>query len=56
MQPSSGNPAEVCDFGSNVTDAEKCMKEFIELRIICWKEREKRNGAQGEVADLRQST
>lgn len=33
-----GTPAEVCYFGSNVTNLEKCVKEFldfVELRIIC---------------------
>lgn len=47
-----GNSAKVCYFGSNVSNAEKCVKEFIELRIICWKEKKK---SLGKVADLRQS-
>lgn len=52
-----GTPAEVCYFGSNVPNLEECVKEFlefVELRIICWKEKEK-NGTQGKVADLKQS-
>lgn len=51
-----GTPAEVCYFGSNVTNLEKCVKEFldfVELRIICWKG--KKNGAQDKVADLKES-
>lgn len=37
-----GTPAEVCYFGSNVTNLEKCVKEFldfVEVRITCWKEK-----------------
>lgn len=52
-----GTLAEVCYFGSNVPNLEECVKEFlefVELRIICWKEKEK-NGTQGKVADLKQS-
>lgn len=35
-----GAPAEVYYFGSNVTNLEKGVEEFlefVELRIICWK-------------------
>jgi len=54
VERSCGNSAEVCYFGSNVTNTEKCQKEFTEFRIICWKE--KKNATQGKVADLAQST
>jgi len=40
-----GNFAEVCYHGSNVTNAEKCLKVLLEFPIICSK-REKKNKQQ----------
>lgn len=47
-----GTPVEVCYFGSNITNLEKCMKEFlefVEIRIICWKERKKALGVSWDL-------